>query len=407
MPDPQSGWPPESGMESLKYDVSPNVEDPRSSHYHLVEMTGFNRTVLEIGPATGYITRVLRDRGCSVTCIEIDPEMAAKANQYCSRMIVGDIETLDLSQSLGAAKYDVVLLGDVLEHLKDPWKVLNRLKPFLRPDGYTVVSLPNIAHGSVRLALLYGDFRYQPLGLLDQGHLRFFTFNTALELFHQAGYAVRKTVRLPRALFDTELPLHPKRIARPILQAVEQDSESLTYQFLFKAYPRRDKEFPVTIVLPVFNQVEQTIACLEAVAKNTLDEQYELIVVDNASTDGTADFLSMLEGDVQIVTNPANVGYARSCNLGAHLTGSRYLLFLRSEAVLRAGWLQSQLQVAEKLQDLGLMGGTRISGLLVPRAAFWAVGGFDEDHRGDEDLHLSLRMRQQGYRILPAPVQAP
>ena len=70
--------------------------DSDSTHARVVRLVGSDRRVLELGPATGYMSRVFRDRGCSVVGIEVDPVMATQAAEYCQRMIVGDLDAIDL-----------------------------------------------------------------------------------------------------------------------------------------------------------------------------------------------------------------------------------------------------------------------------------------------------------------------
>ena len=83
-----------------------------------------------------------------------------------------------------------MLLADVLEHLAEPLKLLEDAKQRLEPDGVLLVSLPNVAHRSMRAQLAVGRFDYTNKGLLDRGHLRFFTHASALRLFHDAGLEV-------------------------------------------------------------------------------------------------------------------------------------------------------------------------------------------------------------------------
>ena len=89
-----------------------------------------------------------------------------------------------------AATYDAVLMLDVLEHLVDPADVLRRVRSTLRPGGVGLVSLPNVAHWSVRKELAMGRFRYTPSGLLDATHLRFFTLQTGTALVEGAGWEI-------------------------------------------------------------------------------------------------------------------------------------------------------------------------------------------------------------------------
>ena len=73
-----------------------------------------------------------------------------------------------------------MVMGDVLEHLRDPLNSLRHAVRKLKPSGFVVTSLPNIAHGDVRMALMQGKFRYRETGLLDRTHMRFFTLETPL-----------------------------------------------------------------------------------------------------------------------------------------------------------------------------------------------------------------------------------
>jgi SAM-dependent methyltransferase len=87
-------------------------------------------------------------------------------------------------------RYDYVLFGDVLEHLKDPLSSLIQAKKLLLPGGKIFVSIPNIAHISIRLELLLGDFEYEETGILDNTHLKYFTKRSFEVLVKNAGLSV-------------------------------------------------------------------------------------------------------------------------------------------------------------------------------------------------------------------------
>jgi len=163
--------------------------DPYSSHSQILNWVEQERPerVLEIGTATGYLTAEMVKLGCTVTGVEQDPEMAEFASKYCEKMIVGDIESLDLS---GLGQYDALILGDVLEHVRNPREVLKRLSQLLNPKGKVLMSLPNVANIWVRLNLLFGRFNYTRVGILDETHLRFFTLQTSKQLAHESGLDV-------------------------------------------------------------------------------------------------------------------------------------------------------------------------------------------------------------------------
>jgi len=193
--------------------------------------------VLEIGPAAGHMTRALLDRGSEVTAVEADPELAALASRFCKKLVVGNIEQLDLGTAFASERFDVVLLGDVLEHLVGPGPVLRALRPVLAPAGFLVVSMPNVSHGDVRLALLQGRFEYQPQGLLDVAHLRFFTLVSIQELFRGADYEIHDLTRIRRPLLTAEVPMDPSILSLTVLKQLCRDPEAETLQFVFRAIP--------------------------------------------------------------------------------------------------------------------------------------------------------------------------
>jgi 2-polyprenyl-3-methyl-5-hydroxy-6-metoxy-1,4-benzoquinol methylase len=218
-----------------KYDTGVDLSNMNSSHALMVELAGHDKRVLDVGASTGYLARVLTERGCRVTGIEIDPGSARQAEEHCDRVISGDVERLDLDQELGEESFDVIVFGDVLEHLEDPSRALKRFKPFLNPGGHVVASIPNIAHGSVRLALLQGKFQYRSLGLLDDTHLRFFTRESVQRLFGDADFLITELRRTIRDVFDTEIEVDRDDVPEEALRLVYRDPEALAYQFVLTA----------------------------------------------------------------------------------------------------------------------------------------------------------------------------
>jgi len=170
--------------------------DPYSSHAQIINWVKQQRPaeVLEIGTATGYLSSEMERLGCAVTGVEQDPQMAEIARQYCRKMLVGDVETMGLE---GLGRYDAVIFGDVLEHLRDPRAVLEKISGRLKPGGNILISLPNVANIWVRLNLLFGRFNYSRVGILDETHLRFFTLKTARKLAFDSGLDVVSTSATP------------------------------------------------------------------------------------------------------------------------------------------------------------------------------------------------------------------
>jgi 2-polyprenyl-3-methyl-5-hydroxy-6-metoxy-1,4-benzoquinol methylase len=224
-------------MSSNRYEATIDFSSRNNSHTLLVELVGGGGRVLDVGAATGDVAEALSQRGCAVTGVELDSEAAKKAERHCERVVVGDVESLDLREELGEETFDVIVFGDVLEHLKDPLQVLRRVRPFLTSEGCVVASIPNVAHGSVRLSLMQGKFRYRPLGLLDETHLRFFTRESVEELFDGAGYVIAGMERTRRGIFETEVEVDREQISQEVLDNIREDPEAETYQFVFAAYP--------------------------------------------------------------------------------------------------------------------------------------------------------------------------
>ncbi len=145
--------------------------------------------VLDVGCAEGANADALRAAGTSrLTGIEVDERFAAVARSRYDEVVTASVEDV-LPWPPGS--FDTVLSYDVLEHLRDPWSVLTRLRELLRPGGRVHVALPNARHTSVWLPLvLRGRFAYAPAGLLDVTHLRFFARRDAEDLVRGAGFEV-------------------------------------------------------------------------------------------------------------------------------------------------------------------------------------------------------------------------
>jgi len=209
-------------------------DDPASTHSKIVSLVPPATRVLEFGCATGYMTEVLKNRlGCTVVGIEIDRDAAALAEQHAERVIVGDAETIDYAAELAGEEFDVVLFADVLEHLKEPDDVLRRVRPFVAENGVVIASVPNIAHASVRLALLGGEFRYREWGLLDDTHLRFFTRASIQDLFEETGYVVTHWLRQRLDVGETEIKV--PQVPEAVREWLASDPEATTYQFVLRA----------------------------------------------------------------------------------------------------------------------------------------------------------------------------
>jgi SAM-dependent methyltransferase len=212
-------------------------DSPGSTHNLVIGLVEPGSRVLEFGCASGYMSEALRDRlGASVVGVELDAEAAQLAAVHTERVLVGDVEELDLEAELGGERFDAILFADVLEHLRDPAALLRRVRQFVAEGGVVIASIPNIAHASVRLALLSGSFRYREEGLLDVGHLRFFTREGIQDLFESSGYLITQWLRRRIDVEQTEIPV-PASVPEEARAWATGDPEATTYQFVVCAVP--------------------------------------------------------------------------------------------------------------------------------------------------------------------------
>jgi len=269
---------------------------PKNSHDFQILLTGKNKKVLEIGTASGYITEILKKHGCKVTGIEENPDFAVLAKEFTEKMIIGDVESLDLIFHLNDEKFDVILLGDVLEHLKSPEIFLKQLHPLLNKNGYLVCSIPNISYILIRLQLLNGIFDYSNMGLLDNDHLQYFTLKTIIPLLEKTNFKfkilhkVKEEFHLPhRSDFDQS------NFSEILIDCIKKDPESLTYQYVFSALPSFNHKKSVIVTNDKENLPSRYL-------KNIFDEEYGIITGYNRALDEIKrkkDFLIYLENAIK------------------------------------------------------------------------------------------------------------
>jgi 2-polyprenyl-3-methyl-5-hydroxy-6-metoxy-1,4-benzoquinol methylase len=211
----------------------PLNERPHGGHARLLELALATSPtdVLDAGCSSGYLARPLSEAGARVVGLELDPAAAEIARRWCADVLVGDVESMELP--FDPASFDVVLCGDLIEHLRDPGGTLARLRPLLRPSGRLVLTTPNVANWAMRLSLLAGRWRYTERGILDRSHTHLFTRKTLVETLERAGYEVGRvdfTVPVPRVGTPAvERAAHAVGRLRPPLFA---------YQFVAVASPR-------------------------------------------------------------------------------------------------------------------------------------------------------------------------
>src|SRR5206468_14870 len=118
-----------------------DLTNENSAPTKLARLIGRDRLVLDVGCAHGYLAETLRTWGCRVVGVEIDPEDAARARQHCEQVLVRDVEEPGWIDELEWRQFDVVVFADVLEHLRDPARVLRQTRELLVPEtGFVAAS---------------------------------------------------------------------------------------------------------------------------------------------------------------------------------------------------------------------------------------------------------------------------
>jgi SAM-dependent methyltransferase len=149
------------------------------------------RRVVEVGCSSGALAREYKrlNPACHYLGVEIVADYAQLARRHCDSVLELDIESLDEGR-IGGLAADCWVFGDSLEHLRDPWQLLRRIRAVIAADGSIVACIPNAQHWSVQARLACGELRYEDTGLLDRTHLRWFTRITIFEMFQQCGFKV-------------------------------------------------------------------------------------------------------------------------------------------------------------------------------------------------------------------------
>lgn len=176
-----------------KYSViAPNTKDGLKKHFgSTYDYINKEDTVLDVGCSTGYYARLLTDdKGCTVDGIEIDFEDRKEAKKHLRNVFDVDLDSEIWPKKLTSNKYNVIFLGDVIEHVKDASSVLQKLAKILEEDGIIIISTPNIAHITTRLELMGGNFEYEKTGILDETHLKYFTLRSLRKIINDLGFSI-------------------------------------------------------------------------------------------------------------------------------------------------------------------------------------------------------------------------
>lgn len=152
-----------------------------------------SQQLVEIGCSSGALAREFKkiNPGCNYLGIDIDPAYTERARLSCDEVLAMNIDDAGDDFFAAQRQRDAWIFGDTLEHLKDPWRVLRKIREVIPAHGCVIACIPNMQHWTIQVQLSVGDLRYQDSGLLDRTHLRWFTRQTMLQMFADTGFALR------------------------------------------------------------------------------------------------------------------------------------------------------------------------------------------------------------------------
>jgi SAM-dependent methyltransferase len=242
-PDDHAAGLTEGRLNALRYDG--HSDHPLEVAGMLHSFMPSHVRVLDVGCGTGSATLIAnRDRGNTVISVEPDVRRAEVAR---SRGLTVHIGYLDETFLAANAPFDVVMASDVLEHTARPEELLKLMTRALKADGIVLVSVPNVAHWSVRLNLLLGRFDYEPMGIMDATHLRWFTSKSIAALFERCGLQLIEM----RQTAGVELPVYGRGFLRRFTRSKRYAIRGLTkalpllfgVQHVLKARPSQNMLF--------------------------------------------------------------------------------------------------------------------------------------------------------------------
>ncbi len=280
--------------DASRYTRLIDLDDPTSSHSMAVLATPAGSDVLDVGCGEGHVAAALVERGCQVWGIEIDPEAAVAAQSSCEAVVVGDVAGVS-HESLDGRTFDVILLLDVLEHVVDPLGALRHVTAWLAPGGKVIVSIPNVAHAAVRLALLQGRFEYSETGLLDETHLRFFDRRSLGALIRDAGLNIVDELRVRRRVDETEIEVDLDALPAELRSIATAERDAETYQFVVIAGRRFSDDVEPHSVCPGLASIWQRRA---EQFEDVLRQTSEYVTAVERESGSRAAYIDHLEDEI-------------------------------------------------------------------------------------------------------------
>lgn len=249
--------------------------------------------VLDLGGGGGpAVAEALKDRGCAVSLVSPEERTVRELRRHCAATLVADLDAVDLEHAFEGTAFGAVLAMGVLQHVRSPLALLRQAAALLPASGRLVATLPNVAHGAVRLELLRGRFRPPGHDALEREPLHVFDLPSALALFEEAGLSLVEHLKVTRPLHETEAKLDLSSFSDEVLGEVAADPDALVYELVLVASPAgsaqtRSLPAETTLAERLQARTEELTAAASA-ARSRIESLEELVAALNQRIDELA-----------------------------------------------------------------------------------------------------------------------
>ncbi len=268
-----------------------------------------------------------------------------------------------------AETFDSIVCDRAIEHCREPLRLLQRLRRLLSPNGRLSLRFANVRRHELVHALIRGSWAGGNGARPDRRPIQFFTRREVEKLLFRAGFQTCSISIVPgpeheqwqsqgRSAEVHQGSVHTNR------NGSEDAEEFYVHEYLIEASPAQELDAGLTsIVIATHNQLSFTRECLDSIKRFT-DEPYEIIVVDNASTDGTVEYLNE-RGDVRVIQNSENHGFPAAANQGIREASGMQILLLNNDTIVTTGWLRRMIRALRSNPAIGLVGpcSNQVSGM--------------------------------------------
>jgi O-antigen biosynthesis protein len=342
--------------QDSREDLSGAGSPPPEDIWGQLHVTGHR--VLVIGhDVAEWGSRLKARRPARFVAAELDGSALERSRLQLGEVLAADEEGDGLDFAQGS--FDAIVSDDLLERVPRPERLLRRLRRWLAPDGRLFARLGNARRHQVVEGLLEGRWRGAE-GKSERRPIRFYTRREIEKLLSRAGFGEAAWTLIPGPGYQQWIEADRPETIRigPLYVgglAPGEAEEFFARGYVIEAQPADIPHLGTTsIVVVTHNQLAYTRTCVDSVRRLT-DEPYELIFVDNASTDGTVEYLETLPG-ARVIANEENRGFPAAVNQGIEVARGDQVLLLNNDTSVTTGWLGRLLGALHSDPTIGLVG---------------------------------------------------